>query len=35
MGCLVSVFENCFGKQFLKTIFKNSFVFSEKKNCVN
>ena len=31
-ACLVTVFENYYGKQFLKTIFKNSFLcFQNKK----
>ena len=34
-ACLVAVFENCFGKQFLRTVFKNSFLcFKKKKLCL-
>ena len=35
MACLVAVFENCYGKQFLRIVFENSFLcFQKKKNCV-
>ena len=33
-ACLVAIFENRSGKQFLRTIFKNSFWCFLKKNCV-
>ena len=33
-ACLVAVFENCSGKQFFRTVFKNSFWCFLKKNCV-
>ena len=30
--CLVVIFENCFKKQFLKIVFKNSFLKNEKQS---
>ena len=32
--CLVAIFENCYGKQLLRTVFKNSFWCFQKQNCV-
>ena len=31
MACLVAVFENCYRKQFLIIVFKNSFLCFQKK----